>query len=429
MAVLKIPAMYARSGASAYTGTNTYNTLAIGYFSSAIVPYSQFTNGKTYRGCIGFDFSALEGATITSIKFYTQGVDTLGSGTGSWTMQLARTNQWSHTTLATATASASAQTGRWFARTITTNSFLTQISNLGGVGYIHVTASDNFKLWQGIADSSSTWPYLEVTYTKADAPSEPVQEDTIVITDWTAERCTYNASTSTYTPSSAGTYVRITLNAGLLTSGDYSNNALVGTPTLQYWKTNDINNKTTLTNIWTSGTSITKTMVLSGTFTVTNSWCFEISITDKYQTIKARCSVGAGAPILHLAGNQKGIAFGGYSTATTTESKFECYFPAYFYGGIAEGIPTDLRDFVTTGRTGSTNANANSYVDVNVSFGKTFTTTPTVLVSPEASSTAVNMGSVSLVLLPSSVTTTGFSVRIYNNTSNTRGLAFSWIAF
>lgn len=423
MATAKITAMYARSGYNAYTGTNTSAYLAIGYFQASIFPaYTQFSDGKTYRGCIGFDFSSLAGASISQVKLYTRGSDNLGVGTSQWTMQLSRSNQWSHTTLATVTASGTNTSGQWYCRTITSAAFLSAIEDLGGVGYIHVTQSSSFKLSQGLTDSSSTWPYVEVIYTKPEPEPVPPTVETITVSNFAVERCVFNADTETYEPSPYGAYARFSLSASLLTSGEYSDNELsVDNPPIITIRQVGSELTTQITDFWTSGTSVTiSNQMISGTFTPDTTWFFELTITDLYQSVTVQVRIGATHPPVHIPKNGNGVAIGGYSQSSENEQRFDCYFPAYFHGGILGGL--------LTGRVDNTNVTANSYSDVNISFGKTFDTAPAVIVTPESSSTGVNMGSVSFVVVTGSITTTGFKVRIYNNTNNQRGLAFRWLA-
>ena len=75
--------------------------------------------------------------------------------------------------------------------------------------------------------------------------------------------------------------------------------------------------------------------------------------------------------------------------------------------------------------TGSSVA-ANSYADLTITFGKTFTTAPVVVAGFLTNSTGVDMGSLSCSV--HSLTTTGGKVRIYNNSSNARLPYITWIA-
>lgn len=78
-------------------------------------------------------------------------------------------------------------------------------------------------------------------------------------------------------------------------------------------------------------------------------------------------------------------------------------------------------------KTGSTVA-AHSYGDFAVTFPTPFPSIPTVCVSLYTSSTGYGMGSVSAVVCVGTVSTTGFTIRCYNNDSEGRNPAYTWIA-
>ena len=78
-------------------------------------------------------------------------------------------------------------------------------------------------------------------------------------------------------------------------------------------------------------------------------------------------------------------------------------------------------------KTGSTVA-SNSYGDFTVTFPTPFPSIPTVCVSLYTSSTGYGMGSVSAVVCVGTVSTTGFTIRCYNNDSVGRNPAYTWIA-
>ena len=78
-------------------------------------------------------------------------------------------------------------------------------------------------------------------------------------------------------------------------------------------------------------------------------------------------------------------------------------------------------------KTGSTVA-THSYSDFTVTFPTPFPSIPTVCVSLYTSSTGYGMGSVSAVVCVGTVSTTGFTIRCYNNDSEGRNPAYTWIA-
>ena len=78
-------------------------------------------------------------------------------------------------------------------------------------------------------------------------------------------------------------------------------------------------------------------------------------------------------------------------------------------------------------KTGSTVA-THSYSDFTVTFPTPFPSVPTVVVSLYTSSTGYEMGSVTAVVCQGTITTTGFTIRCYNNDTVGRNPAYTWIA-
>ena len=70
--------------------------------------------------------------------------------------------------------------------------------------------------------------------------------------------------------------------------------------------------------------------------------------------------------------------------------------------------------------------NANSYKDVPVTFNRTFSSSPFVVVSLVSSSTAPTMGRLSVSAI--NITKTGFTLRIFNSDSSGRSPYANWIA-
>lgn len=81
---------------------------------------------------------------------------------------------------------------------------------------------------------------------------------------------------------------------------------------------------------------------------------------------------------------------------------------------------------IDSGRTASITAAANSYKDLAVSFDTSFSSTPKVVCSIYSTSTAGAIGSLTCSAL--NVTTTGFTVRVFNAGSASRSPAVDWIA-
>lgn len=125
---------------------------------------------------------------------------------------------------------------------------------------------------------------------------------------------------------------------------------------------------------------------------------------------------------LHLSGASTGGAcFGGFCKSTENNPMFECYYPAYFYGGI-EGIKS-----AQCGTTELIAVSKASYSDKTVTFPTPFTERPTVMLTLSTGSVAYAMGNFLPTL--SSVTTTGFTMRLFNNTGANRSFYVEWLAY
>lgn len=85
--------------------------------------------------------------------------------------------------------------------------------------------------------------------------------------------------------------------------------------------------------------------------------------------------------------------------------------------------------FVQSGRTSSgASVSAGTYVDVPITFPQAFKSAPEVVACLRATSTSMGYAQLQCVVLNSSVTTTGFSARVYNGYSNGLSPFVSWIA-
>lgn len=92
---------------------------------------------------------------------------------------------------------------------------------------------------------------------------------------------------------------------------------------------------------------------------------------------------------------------------------------------IAAAVRAEMPD-IQYGRLGAQNCPANAYTDFAITFPRAFNGTPVVTVTIETNSTGVTMGS--FMASAHSRTTTGFTLRVYNNTSTLRTPALMWIA-
>ena len=152
------------------------------------------------------------------------------------------------------------------------------------------------------------------------------------------------------------------------------------------------------------------------------------------ETVSAAFLVGSVFTNVHLAGvSTGGVRFGGYSTATVDNPKFECDYPAYLYGGIAQigdgsgdllaliGVQHGSVDSMTlTGSTTNT---------LEVSFPRAFAAPPDVVATFDSSNISSFSGRWDyLTLTVYNVTTTGFTLRVHNGTSTTFSPGIRWIA-
>ena len=97
-------------------------------------------------------------------------------------------------------------------------------------------------------------------------------------------------------------------------------------------------------------------------------------------------------------------------------------------GSIAEVVKIVTSKELQTGSIAGTSVGANTYVDVGVTFSPTMKSTPNVIVGLRSDSTAGAIGSISVAVLTGSVSTTGFTCRIFNAGSATRAPGANWIA-
>lgn len=134
---------------------------------------------------------------------------------------------------------------------------------------------------------------------------------------------------------------------------------------------------------------------------------------------------------VHLAGaSTGGVRFGGYSTATEDNPKFECDYPAYLYGGIAQigdGSGDLLASMgIQTGSSEAQSVASSGTATVDVTFGKAYASPPLVVANIVSTSTSYYLGRCNVAI--QSVTTTGFTARIANGGSSAVSFGFNWIA-
>lgn len=97
------------------------------------------------------------------------------------------------------------------------------------------------------------------------------------------------------------------------------------------------------------------------------------------------------------------------------------------YYNSSGAVTGEYSNYRASGEIYSWTVNANSTASQTISFGKTFPTAPYVWVQLTQSSANAFYGGVSLAV--TSTTTTGFTVRAFNNTSSNAGVPFRWMTF
>ena len=137
---------------------------------------------------------------------------------------------------------------------------------------------------------------------------------------------------------------------------------------------------------------------------------------------------------VHLAGKKKGgVAFGKYSASTDDTPMFECNYPAYFYGGIAQigdgsGNLLELLG-VEHGSIASMTLTKETTSTKTVTFPRAFAAAPDVVATFDSSSISSFSGRWDyLTLTVYNITATGFTIRVHNGTSTTFSPGLRWIA-
>lgn len=78
------------------------------------------------------------------------------------------------------------------------------------------------------------------------------------------------------------------------------------------------------------------------------------------------------------------------------------------------------------GRVTGLTANANTYSDYSYTFPTAYASAPAMTATMISASTAASMSAVELAL--NEISATGFSIRLFNNSTTARAPAFYWIA-
>ena len=348
----------------------------------------------------------------------------------------------------------------WYRKQVT-SSTVTHTAELvvGGTTYTSSAQSchgdgKTFRIETSFVDMPSSWSESSITFnTKLSTKQAQVywiatssQPMTVTITYLSSEfkpsitdAKIYRAS-STGAASDSGTYLSFTAKLAVEKTGSggsgilriYSGSSASGATTQVYSKTG-ISGSTS--GVTVSGPAFAT--LASGSkkwYRMEFSYTATANGVSSTETVSAAFLVGSVFTNVHLAGvSTGGVRFGGYSTATVDNPKFECDYPAYLYGGIAQigdgsgdllaliGVQHGSVDSMTlTGSTTNT---------LEVSFPRAFAAPPDVVATFDSSNISSFSGRWDyLTLTVYNVTATGFTLRVHNGTSTTFSPGIRWIA-
>lgn len=348
----------------------------------------------------------------------------------------------------------------WYRKQVT-SSTVTHTAELvvGGTTYTSSAQSchgdgKTFRIETSFVDMPSSWSEGSITFnTKLSTKQAQVywiatssQPMTVTITYISSEfkpsitdAKIYRAS-STGAASDSGTYLTFTAKLAVEKTGSggsgilriYSGSSASGATTQVYSKTG-ISGSTS--GVTVSGPAFAT--LASGSkkwYRMEFSYTATANGVRSTETVSAAFLVGSVFTNVHLAGvSTGGVRFGGYCTATVDNPKFECDYPAYLYGGIAQigdgsgdllaliGVQHGSVDSMTlTGSTTNT---------LEVSFPRAFAAPPDVVATFDSSNISSFSGRWDyLTLTVYSVTATGFTLRVHNGTSTTFSPGIRWIA-
>ena len=154
-------------------------------------------------------------------------------------------------------------------------------------------------------------------------------------------------------PSDEGENVLMTLSHSLSTTVNASSMLAMR---LHYKKNGDATTSSASIDLSSNIGKTSITTMLGNTFSKGSDWGFLVYLGDKYENVTLEAKLFKSFANLHLSGESVGgVCFGSFCTKTTDEegnpvAKFECHYPAYFYGGIVLGGMKDYSlDEVDTG--------------------------------------------------------------------------------
>lgn len=349
----------------------------------------------------------------------------------------------------------------WYRKQVT-SSTVTHTAELvvGGTTYTSSAQScrgdgKTFRIETSFVDMPSSWSESSITFnTKLSTKQAQVywiatssQPMTVTITYISSEfkpsitdAKIYRAS-STGAASDSGTYLTFTAKLAVEKLGEdgggtfkiYSGDSAATTTTQKYSRS--VSGSTS--GVTVSAAPISGLTVGSGEkkwFRMEFSYTATANGVRSTETVSAAFLIGNVFTNVHLAGKKNGgVAFGKYSASTDDTPMFECNYPAYFYGGIAQigdgsgdllaliGVQHGSVDSMTlTGSTTNT---------LEVSFPRAFAAPPDVVATFDSSNISSFSGRWDyLTLTVYNVTATGFTLRVHNGTSTTFSPGIRWIA-
>lgn len=105
-----------------------------------------------------------------------------------------------------------------------------------------------------------------------------------------------------------------------------------------------------LTGIEETGNEAAESRIIQDTYSKEADHYFTLTFGDEYESTSASADIDRSFANVHLSGNSDGgVTFGGFCDRNNP-GRFECYYPAYFYGGIMQGGVKDYStDEIDTG--------------------------------------------------------------------------------
>lgn len=219
--------------------------------------------------------------------------------------------------------------------------FMTRGASVSGVTeYTYDLSGSSFAAGDTLTVAGATFPTAILhTYTVVPVVTNPAIVDLEII------RCLSDG-----TASDDGIYLRVTSFkiTSDATASDLTNNSITLTGNANSITVNGITDTNTITITLDQTTLATAlngtysesvpTLFANCTFSNASAFTGSATVGTAYEIATWAITVAKAFANLHLSGaDTGGVAVGGFSSATSGNPKFECYFPAYFYGGIAEG--------------------------------------------------------------------------------------------